>query len=181
MDYSRLESKNIVLRKAKLSDYKSMLENVWSDEEVYNLMLFTPTKTEEEAIERCNKSILYQKTNYAYFITLKDTDEAIGFCAIKEYEPNRYKECGIGIGTKYQGKGFGKEVLELLLDLAFNKLHCEFFQYGYFEDNVKSKALANHYGFKFYSKEEIVRPWDNEKRIVDLCLLSKDEFNKLNI
>ena len=169
--FDLLIGENIILRKAKEKDYESMLNNVWGDEEVYKWMLYTPTKTIEDAKERLNRSIIFQKDHYAYFVALKDTDEAIGLCGIKESEPNRWEECGICIGTKYQHKGYGKEILSLLLDLAFNKLNANDFRYAYYPDNIKSKKLAEHFNFKFDSKEEMIRPWDQEKKIIDFEFL----------
>ena len=153
---NKLVGEHIILRKAKPNDYNSMLKNIWSDEEVYKWMLFKPTLTEIEAIDRTNRSIEFQKDHYAYFVALKDTDEAIGYCGIKEYEENKYEECGICIARQYQNKGYGKEILELLFDLAFNKLNGSTFRYGYFTNNIKSKKLANHFNFKYVSKEELI-------------------------
>ena len=45
--YSTLCGEHIILRKAKETDYRSMLENVWGDEAVYRWMLFPPTRTEK--------------------------------------------------------------------------------------------------------------------------------------
>ena len=177
--FEELIGNHIVLRKAKPNDYKSMLENVWADEEVYKWMLYTPTLTVDDAVERNKRSMEYQKDNYAYYIALKETDEAIGLCAIKEYEPKRFKESGICIGRKYQGKGYGKEIVSLLLELAFIKLDAKDFLYGYFIDNIKSKKLAEHFGFKYDHQEEFIRPWDQEKKIVDLCLLTRKDYNNL--
>ena len=174
-----LVGEHIILRKAKPNDYNSMLKNIWSDEEVYKWMLFKPTLTIDDAIDRTNRSIEFQKDHYAYFVALKDTDEAIGYCGIKEYEKDKYEECGICIARQYQNKGYGKEILELLLDLAFNKLNGSTFRYGYFTNNIKSKKLANHFNFKYDSKEELIRPWDNKKFIVELCLLEKEEYIKM--
>ena len=72
-DFETLAGEGIVLRKAKETDSRSMLENVWSDEAVYRWMLFPPTRTEEEAADRCRRSVLYQRDHFAYFIALKDT------------------------------------------------------------------------------------------------------------
>ena len=55
-----LVGERIILRKAKPSDYSSMLKNIWSEEEVYKWMLFKPTLTEIEAIDRTNRSIEFQ-------------------------------------------------------------------------------------------------------------------------
>ena len=93
--YETLEGEHIILRKAKESDWQSMLANVWGDEAVYRWMLFQPTLTEAEARDRCARSMNYQKENYAWFVALKDTDEAVGMCAIREEEPGCFEECGI--------------------------------------------------------------------------------------
>ena len=171
-----LVGEHIVLRKAKDSDYDAMLKYVWSDEEVYKWMLFTPTNTVEDAKERVKRSIDFQKNHYAYFIALKDTDEAIGYCAFREYEPNHYEECGICLKSNCQGKGYGKEVLKLILDFAFYKLNAVDFRYGYYKDNIKSKRLAEHFGFTYDHTEEMIRPWDQSKKVIDLCLLTKEKY-----
>lgn len=146
---NRIEGNNIVLRKAKFDDYNAMLKNVWGNEDVYQWMLFKPTFT---------------------------IDEAIGLCGIREYDFMHYEESGICIAPKYQGMGYGKEVLSLLLDLAFNKLNAIDFRYGYFKENVKSKKLAQTYKFKYKYTETIIRPWDNEEKIVEQCILTKEEY-----
>ena len=55
--YETLEGEHIVLRKAKETDWQSMLENVWGNEAVYRWMLFQPTLTEAEARERCVRRV----------------------------------------------------------------------------------------------------------------------------
>ena len=173
---NRLEGEHIVLRKAKPDDYRSMLENIWGDPEVYRWMLFQPTNTEEEAIERCNRSIAFQKDHFAFFVALKETDEAIGLCAIKENEPGHFEESGIGIGTKYKGMGYGKEIVALLLDLAFEKLGATDLRYGYFRDNIRSKKVAEHFGFQYDRTEEMTRPWDGAQKIIDSCILTRERY-----
>ena len=175
-----LIGKHIVLRKAKEDDYKSMLKHVWGDEDVYRWMLFQPTLTETEAIERCHRSIQYQKDHLAWFVALKDTDEAVGLCAIKENEPGHYEESGICIGTAFQGKGFGKEIVSLLLELAFLKLGAKDFRYGYFQDNVKSKKVAEHFRFAYDRSEDIIRPWDGTMKKVDSCILTRKSYLTYN-
>ena len=175
---NRIEGEHIVLRKARFSDYESMLKNIWSDEDIYKWMLFKPTFTKDEAIDRINRTINFQRDHYAYFVALKDTDEPIGFCGIKEYDTNKYEECGICISKRYQGNGYGKEVVSLLLVLAFNKLNGDTFRYGYFIDNIKSKSVSDYFGFKYDHREELIREWDNKKFIVELCSLKKEEYVK---
>ena len=174
--YETLIGKNIVLRKARESDWQSMLENVWGDEEVYRWMLFQPTLTQEEAKERCRRSILYQKDHYAWFVALKDTDEAVGLCAIREDSPGHWEESGICIGTKCQGRGYGREIVGLLLDLAFLKLGAEDLRYGYYRDNIRSKKLAESFGFRYERTYEMTRPWDGARKVIDSCVLTGEEY-----
>ena len=174
--FDRIEGKRVCLRKAREEDWSSMLKNVWSDEAVYRWMLFQPTLTEEEARDRARRSIAFQKDHYAYFVALKDTDEAIGFCGITETSPGHFEETGICVGTAFQGMGLGKEILALLLDLTFEKLGAEDARYGYFQDNERSKALAEHFGFHYDHTYTRTRPWDGAEKIVCSCLLTRAEY-----
>ena len=176
--YEVLEGKNIRLRKARKEDYQSMLKHVWSDEAVYRWMLYQPTLTEEDAIERCRRSMEFQKNHYAYFVALKDTDEAVGLCAIMEHAPGHYEESGICIGTAFQGNGYGKEVVALLLKLAFEELGAEDLRYGYFRENEKSKKVAQFFGFHYDRTYELTRPWDSCVKTIESCLLTREEYLK---
>lgn len=177
--YETLEGKNIILRKAKIEDTESMLKHIWSNEEVYKWMLFKPTFTYLDAIERCKRSIEFQKDHYAYFVALKTTNEAIGLCAMHEIENGIFEESGIAIGSSFQGKGYGKEIVSLLLQLAFDKLGAKEFRYSYFDNNIKSKALANHFGFSYSLKVQMIRPWDNSLKTIIITKLSKENYDKL--
>lgn len=179
--YNRLEGDKIVLRKGKISDLDNMLNNVWSNPTVYNTMLYTPITTNEEAMERLVKSINFQNENYGYFVALKETDEPIGMCAIKEIAPGVYHECGMGIAGKYHGLGFGKEILSLLLDLVFNKLNGNEFQYGLCKNNDKSRRLLRPYGFVAIEPSTMHRAWDNQDFEIDEFSLSKEAYFSKNI
>ncbi len=174
--FETITGKHIVLRKARETDDLSMLKNVWGDEAVYRWMLFQPTLTEQDAKERCRRSMQYQQDHLAWFVSEKDTDEAIGMCAIRENEPGHFEEAGICIGTKDQGKGYGTEIVSLLLDLAFSRLGAADFRYGYFRDNEKSKRVAQHFGFQYDRSEEIRRPWDGALKKIDSCILTREAY-----
>ncbi len=174
--FEQLEGRHIRLRKARETDYLSMLSNVWGDEAVYRWMLYEPTRTEADALDRCRRSIRFQQDHFAYFIALRETDEAVGMCAIREDEPGHWEETGICIGTAYQGRGYGREVVSLLLELAFERLGAADFRYGYFQDNIRSKKLAGAFGFRFDRTIALVRPWDGTPKTVDSCLLTREDY-----
>ena len=58
---------------------------------------FGPTNNLEEARDRLVRSIEFQKDRYGFFVALKETDEAIGFCCINEVETNIYADSGLCI------------------------------------------------------------------------------------
>lgn len=176
LSFSVLKGKNIILRKAEENDWKSMLRHIWGDENVYRQMLFQPTFTENEAIERCKRSILYQRSNFAWFVALKESNEAIGLSALKEIESGHWEESGICLGKEFWGRGFGTEILSLLLDLSFNHLGAEDFRYGFFKDNHRSENLALKFGFEYDRTYETVRPWDSEKKTIISCILTKAKY-----
>lgn len=171
-----LVGNNIILRKAKISDLDYIYNNIWSDRNIASFMFWEPTSTYKDAIDRLNRSIEFQKNNYAYFICLKSSDEPIGFCGIKETMPGIFCETGLCIASFYQSKGYGKEVLGLLLDLAFNKLHALKFIYACREDNIKSIRLCQSFRFKFLYLKKELRKWDNKEFVCKYFELSKNNY-----
>lgn len=161
------EAEDIILRKAKESDLQTIWNNVWKDEEIAKFMLWIPTKTEEEAVMRMKRTINYQSKVPAYFVCLKETDEAIGFAGIKEEAPGVYEDCGICVASKYQRRGFGKQIVNALTDMAFNFFNANEFIYGCFTENKPSAALAKSLGFTYKESKDEVREHDGYKYVAD--------------
>ena len=156
MIISSIVGKRICLRKAKISDETSVYSNIWSDEDLLRYTVWMKSSSLEEAKDRLLRNIAYQQKNpYVYFVTEKDSDEVIGFGGIMENGPKIYGEAGLCIAKKWQGKGYGKELLEILLDLAFVKLGAESFLYTVYKDNIVSKNLCFHYPFRFLEYKEV--------------------------
>lgn len=176
----RIETKNLVLRKAKPSDLEAIYKNIWSDESVAQTMLWTPTRSLEDAVSRLERTIKYQSENYGYFVCLKDTDEPIGFGGIGKISDGYYEERGICIARKYQGRGYGKEVLGALLDLVFDHLDGDKCLYGCFSENIRSRNVALHFGFEYFESMDMTREWDHKTFTVDYYTLSKADHIKNN-
>ena len=172
-----LVGKRIILRKAKVSDLESMYYNVWSNNEIAKYMFWEKTNSYEAAIDRLNRSIEFQKNNFAYFIALNSTDEAIGFCGIKK-EGNTVFETGICIAEQYQNQGLGSEVLEVLLKLAFNVLNANNFIYACMIDNVRSEKMCLKYGFKYLETKKEIRKWDGEELMINYYELSLTDYKR---
>lgn len=172
-----IETKRLILRKAKKSDLEKIYENVWSVKELTKYMLWEVSKSKEEAEERLNKTIKYQKDNYAYFICLKETDEPIGFVGIKEVSKNVYSDTGLCISLNNQNKGFGKEVLKAILNLVFNELNGEKFIYSCMRENINSRKLCESFNFTYYKSEHKIREYDKMEYIDDEYSLLRKDYN----
>jgi ABC-type lipoprotein export system ATPase subunit len=62
-DYSkvRIETKDLILKKAQLEDWKDLYYNIWRHEESAKYMLWKPIKSEDAARSRMVKTIDYEK------------------------------------------------------------------------------------------------------------------------
>lgn len=172
----RLETKNLVLRKARESDLEAIYNNVWSDQEIAKTMLWEPTKTLEDAASRLERTIKYQSVYHAYFVCLKETNEPVGFAGVRKTDDGGYEESGICVARKYWGLGYGKEILGALLELSFCVLGAKRFVYGCFKDNVRSRKVALRFGFEYINSYEITREHDGVTFVVDSYELTKDKY-----
>lgn len=172
----KIETKNLILRKAKKEDLDKIWNNIWKDEKIAETMLWEPTRTYEEALQRLDRTINYQSENYAYFVCLKETNEPIGFAGIKELETNIYEESGICIARACQGRGYAKEVLKALEYLIFEKLNGDRFIYGFFKGNEKSKKVCLSQGFKYLSSGKTIREWDSKEFEIEQYYMDKETY-----
>jgi RimJ/RimL family protein N-acetyltransferase len=153
--------KKIILRKAKLDDLDSMWNNIWQDKELAKFMLWKPVENIEEAKIRLQKTIEYQTSNLAFYICLEETDEVIGFLGAVNTGDSIFEDTGICIASKYQGNGYGKQALQLLLEIIFEELDGKEFIYSCFEENKKSQKLCESLGFEYKYAKQNTRKWDN--------------------
>ena len=175
----RIETKNLVLRKAKESDLDAIYRNIWSDSSVAETMMWKPTGSYEEAVDRLKRTLLYQSQYPAFFVCLKETDEPIGFAGMREAEPGVYEETGICVAVKCQNRGFGKEILGALLELAFVHYEGDRFIYAFMQHNIRSKNVCLRHGFQYLGKGIEVREWDQKEHTCEYYYLDKDEYLKI--
>ncbi len=162
-----LETADLILDKAKFSDWTEMYKNVWSHSESAEYMLWKVTGSEEEAKIRINKAIEWQKEHDTYLIYEKKSMKAIGFAGVEQLSHCVYQETGICLGTDYVNKGYGKQVLKRLIKYCEEKGAAEFI-YFCREKNEAAKGLANSLGFILIDSEE-----KTDKRSGEPYLLQK--------
>ena len=177
-----IETKRLILRKAKLSDLEDIYINVWSDSRLNKYMIWELCKSKDDALERLKRTIEFHKNNYAYFICEKESDHVIGFAGIMETkESGVYSEIGICIANDYQNKGYGTEVLNALKKLVFEILNGNKFIYSSFEENESSKALAIKSGFIYFNQEKICRKYDKKEFVKYDYYIDKEMYTKENL
>lgn len=177
---NKLILRHLFLRKAKMSDFDFIWHNVWQDEKLNELMLWQTTKTFDEAKNRLGRTIEYQSNHYAYFICLKSTDEPIGFAGVIEVSNKVYEDIGICIAQRYQGLGYGKETVEGLKMLVFNKLKGDRFIYGCFRENEKSANLCRSSGFLYLRSGAVIRAYDQKEFITDYYFFDRNMLDRKN-
>ena len=146
-----IETESLILDKAKFSDWKDMFCNVWSQPESAKYMEWNITTSEENAKIRIMKTITFQKEHDTYLVYEKSSGKAIGFAGVEKMEPYIYQETGICLGPDYVGKGFGKQILQGLIQYCKERFGAKEFIYSTREENRISNRLAESLGFTMIS------------------------------
>ena len=150
-----IETKDLILDKGKVDEWKSMYENVWRHEETARYMMWSAKQTEQEGFEMTQGFIEFQKVNpTAYFVYEKKSKMPIGYAGMKETSKGVFEDSGIAVGPSYTGKGYGKQILCALLNHAFEELGAQKFIYSCWAENIPSNKLAQSVGLRFSHSEE---------------------------
>lgn len=148
-----LETKDLILDKAKQEDWRAMYRNVWSHPESARYMMWSVTEREENAPDRMRRTIEFQKAHDTYLVYLKSTGEAIGFAGVEQMSSTLWEEGGICLGPDYVGRGYGRQLLQCLIQYA-KGLGAREFVASAREKNKASRALISSMGFTQFDTEE---------------------------
>lgn len=149
-----LVTKDLVLDKAKFSDWEEMYRNVWAHPEIGKYTEWRVSTSEDDAKERILKTIEFQKSHDTYFVYEKTSGKPIGFAGVEELSPLVCQEAGICLGPDYVGKGFGKQILQCLMQYCKKEFGAEEFIYSAREGNEASHRLAKSMGFNMTALEQ---------------------------
>ena len=167
----RIETKDLILKKAVYDDWKDIYENLWRHPESAKYMLWDVTTSDIDARARMVRTLNFQKYHqYALFIYARSTERAIGFAGMLEVEPGVYEDTGVALGPDFTGKGYGIQVLDALVREAAENGARKFIGTCR-KQNVASHRLQMHCGFRFSHDENRVDPRDGSPYVL--------EFNEL--
>ena len=163
-----IETKDLLLDKGKIDDWKAMYENVWKHEETARYMMWNAKQTEEEGYEMTQNYLEIQEENpTAYVVYEKTSKTPIGYAGMKETSKGIFEDSGIAVGPSYIGKGYGKQILCALLHQAFEELEAQKFIYSCWAENLSSNKLAQSAGFRFSHSKETIDRWSGKTFIMN--------------
>lgn len=163
-----IETRDLILRKAAFDDWRDLYENVWSRKETARYMFWALTSSEEDAKDRMERTIVFQQNNpYSYIICEKAGGKVIGFAGMREVESGVYEETGIAIGPEYVGRGYGKQILNALVEMAFRELKGERFHSCCRSENEASRCLQRSCGFTFSHTEDCIDKRDGSAYVLE--------------
>ena len=148
----KLETKRLILRQPKMSDWKDIVEGI-GEYDVAKMLASVPypykRKDAEWFIRLKTKEWKKKEPNaYLFFIELKSEKKVIG--AIEVFKINRFAgtgETGSWINKKYWRVGYITEAKIAVNDFAFNKVKLRRLDSPVFKDNDVSNATQRKMGY----------------------------------
>jgi len=173
------ESKRLILRNWKESDYQDLFEYAKSDL-VGPQAGWPPHQNEEESKYILQKFI---QDDDVLAIELKGENKIIGSiglhqrCPDKTIKTEKQKEIGYVLNPSYWGKGYVPEAVEAVLEMGFHELGQEIIWCGHFEDNPQSRRVIEKSGFQYrFKQEETKHLLGNKKVVVWYYMHSPESF-----
>lgn len=176
--FKKLEGKNIYLAPMMVEDAKTYCKWMNDSRVTDGINKTKDVITLENEIEYITES--NKQGKYFFGIVKKENDELIGSCSLHQVDwSNRSAVVGIQIGEETaRGKGYGQEVLKVLLNYGFNELGFHNIQLGVYSFNEQAIACYKKVGFKEAGRTREVR-WHDGKwyDAITMDILDR-EFNK---
>lgn len=168
-----LEGKIIILRPLKMSDWEKTIQ--WRNNiEIKKKAMMHPFPITEMVEKAWYENILKSTTDKTiYFTITKKDDTPIGFIALNKINYT-HKNCGLGIvigETDEQGKGYGKDAMELIIDYAFNTLNMNKITIEVIE--INTLAIDFYIKLGFFEEGRLKQHYFVDGRYCDVLLLSK--------
>lgn len=145
---SSLQGKNIFLRNLRRSDVPIMVQWINNPEISRYLQVESPVTEEEESM--WVENMRDGENDQVFAIIERATEEHVGNIGVHNIsKTDKVATIGLFIGDiSKQGKGYGKEAIELVTDFAFNELGLIRLQAPIFSFNKRSMAIFEKVGFK---------------------------------
>lgn len=172
-------SKNIELRKSTFEDCTNFSR--WEEQDYIKEFLTINAERSYEDVVREFITRESDPSKEQYTIVHNVTGNAIGrvYLSNISYSSNSMDITRIYIGDRnYLKKGFGREVMMMLLDYCFNSLNMERVTLDHYPGN-KASCLYLDLGFKYEGIMRNAAKKDNKYYDLHLMSILKEEYNQI--
>lgn len=137
----------IDIRQARPDDFESIARLIISDEELF--LVYPSGKFPFDALQ---VKELYEARKDFSVVTYHDS--IIGFANLYDFLAGKYVFIGnVLISSTYRGKGYGKKLLQYMINLAHG-YDLEEVRLSVFADNAPALVLYTVFGFELYDIRE---------------------------
>lgn len=164
----------IKLEKFRREHYADLISWVDSEE---TLMLFGGPSFKFPLDEKQLDDSLSDTNRIAFRVVKVDNHEPIGHCEIHlSHQSAKLARILIGVPAE-RGKGLGKEIIALLLDFVFNKLHKEKAELNVFDQNMAAIHIYEKAGFVRDPDIRLERKVKGQTWIASNMTISRERYN----
>lgn len=150
MNFPILETERLVLRQLKMKDAQAMYNYASNDDVTKHVLWNTHTSLEQTKQFLQYMIDKYEQENYAWAVTLKDSDEFIGTIDYVMFnKEERIGEIGYALSHLYWGKGYMSEAAQALIHYGFAELNLERIQARCFAENIGSERVMQKIGMVY--------------------------------
>lgn len=168
-----IQTERLTLRKMKVSDSASLFK-IWSDPEITKFMNIDNFTDESQAVEMIKflNNLSLESKAIRYSIIELESNGIIGSCGYNSLDLSNSKaEIGYDISKDHWGKGYAPEVVQSLMDYAFNTLKLNRIEAKVEPENHNSIRVLQKLNFTF---EGTMRKCEKSKgKFIDLSIFSK--------
>jgi len=183
-----LETKRLVLRNPRISDWKDIVEGI-GDIGVSKNLKFGPYPYKKKDAINWIKYLMgnwrkKNKESYTFFIELKSEGKVIGETGIYGVNKKDKKAItGSWINKKYWRKGYLFETKVPIFDFIFNKLKLRKIESTAWSENKASRKMLKKLGFKYEGTKRKSATDQATGKIHDIVLygLFKEEWKKMRL
>lgn len=142
MTFPILETERLILRQLKIEDANAMYSYA-SNDDVTKFVLWDSHTSLEQTKQFLQFMIdKYKQENYAWAVTLKNSDEFIGTIDYVMLDNNEHiGEIGYALSHLHWGKGYMSEAAQAIIQYGFTELNLERIQARCFAGNVGSEHV----------------------------------------
>ena len=146
-----IETSDLILRAGTPEDGPALHDNLWRHPSVFQHLFSRPSPDETAGLQRTAAYAgMHQEVPTEFFVCEKVSGHPIGIAGVKELQPGSWTITDVAIGPAFQGKGYGTQIIQTLVNLAFAHGAQEV-AYECFTDNKASQRLALRCGFTYES------------------------------